>query len=413
MRGPAGCAGSWPRPGESITSLESCGVCTRRQTRRLVLARMFSLTAPDGRWVASIMCTPRLRPRWAIPTSDGDEVGQLGGQRGELVDDHQQPRQRLRTPARPRDEPVVLDEIGGAVLAQHALAVAQLGLQRAQRALAEVLVEVGDHPDGVRQLRALAERAAALVVDQHEVDRAAASGAAASDGDQAAQQLALAGAGRAGDQAVRPVADEVDVERTVLGEREPRQQAGLAARWTAHRRRRSLAVGLAASPAARAARRRPAARRRRAAGRRPRTAPAPPRRRARSAPTSRRRAAGRSAGRAGGAEPRLAGLVGELDHGRARRGQPLAGAREDDPADLLTGAQQRPAGRAAALDQRRAVEHRQHLARIVGVAVGQLGGQRRAGGGADRQLASGRAAGVAGVGQPLDPVPVLAAPRAR
>ncbi len=80
--------------GESITSEESCGVCTRRQTRRLVLARMFSLTAPEGRWVASSRCTPRLRPRWAMPDQRGDEIGQLGGQGGELVDDHQQPGQR-------------------------------------------------------------------------------------------------------------------------------------------------------------------------------------------------------------------------------------------------------------------------------------------------------------------------------
>ena len=76
---------TWARPGwlrgilaaagESITSVESWGVCTRRQTRRLVLARMFSLTAPDGRCVASSMWTPRLRPRWAMPTSEGTKSG--------------------------------------------------------------------------------------------------------------------------------------------------------------------------------------------------------------------------------------------------------------------------------------------------------------------------------------------------
>ena len=72
---------TWARPGwlrgilaaagESITSVESCGVCTRRQTRRLVLARMFSLTAPDGRWVASIRCTPEA----AAPLGDADQRG--------------------------------------------------------------------------------------------------------------------------------------------------------------------------------------------------------------------------------------------------------------------------------------------------------------------------------------------------
>ena len=51
-----------------MTSLESASSCIRRAMRRLVLARMLSLTAPCGRWVASSRCTPRLRPRWATPT---------------------------------------------------------------------------------------------------------------------------------------------------------------------------------------------------------------------------------------------------------------------------------------------------------------------------------------------------------
>ena len=37
--------------------------------------------------------------------------------------------------------------------------------------LAELLIEVGHHADGVRQPRALVERRAALVVDEHERDR--------------------------------------------------------------------------------------------------------------------------------------------------------------------------------------------------------------------------------------------------
>ena len=59
--------------------------------------------------------------------------------------------------------------------------------------------------------------------------------------------------------------------------------------------------------------------------------------------------------------------------------------------------------------RRRAVEHGQHLARIVLVAVGKLGGERGAGGGPHRELSPGGAAGIAGVREPLDPVPVLAA----
>ena len=49
-----------------------------------------------------------------------------------------------------------------------ALAAAQLGVQRDERALREVAVEVGDEPDRVRQRDAVLERGAALVVDEQE-----------------------------------------------------------------------------------------------------------------------------------------------------------------------------------------------------------------------------------------------------
>ena len=51
------------------TSRASALSCRRRARRRLVLARMSSLTTPAGRCVASTRWTPRLRPRWARPTS--------------------------------------------------------------------------------------------------------------------------------------------------------------------------------------------------------------------------------------------------------------------------------------------------------------------------------------------------------
>jgi hypothetical protein len=58
-----------------ITLVESAVSTTRRQTRRLVLARMFSFTAPDGRWVASSRWMPRLRPRWAMSTMPATKSG--------------------------------------------------------------------------------------------------------------------------------------------------------------------------------------------------------------------------------------------------------------------------------------------------------------------------------------------------
>ena len=232
------------------------------------------------------------------------------------------------------DQAVVLDQVRGPVLAQHPLAVAQLGLEAAQRPLAEVLVEVGDHAHGVGQLGALGERAAALVVDQHEV-HARRAGGGGQRGDQAAQQLALARAGGAGDQAVRPVGDQVDVERAVLGQGERGRPAGWSSVLADRQRVAQLGRRRARrAPAARTGRRGRAARRRPAAGRRPRSGPAPARTRARSRGETPATSSGSTRSpTCGRVQPGLAGLVGELDHRRAGRRQPLAGAGQHDPAD--------------------------------------------------------------------------------
>ena len=59
------------RAGESspTTSFASPRSCKRSAMRRLVFARMSSVTTPAGRCVASSRWMPRLRPRWAIATS--------------------------------------------------------------------------------------------------------------------------------------------------------------------------------------------------------------------------------------------------------------------------------------------------------------------------------------------------------
>ena len=143
----------------------------------------------------------------------GDEVGQLARQRGELVDHDEQPRHgvELRT-VRPQVD-VVLDVLGARV-GEQVLAAGQLGAERDQRALDEVGVEVGDHADGVRQVDAVLERGAALVVDEHEGHAVGPVGHRERR-DERLQQLGLAGAGGAGDQPVRAVAAHVDGERAV------------------------------------------------------------------------------------------------------------------------------------------------------------------------------------------------------
>ena len=56
-------------------------------------------------------------------------------------------------------------------IGEHPLTTGQLGAEGFQRPGHQLRVEVGDHPDGVRQAFALTERAAALVVDEHERHR--------------------------------------------------------------------------------------------------------------------------------------------------------------------------------------------------------------------------------------------------
>jgi hypothetical protein len=140
-----------------------------------------------------------------------DELGQLGFERGELVDDDEQLGKRLGGVAAAQ----VAGEISGPRLTRHALAMLQLGLQAAQRSLGEMLVEIGHHPDGVRKSGALVERAAALEVDQHEREVVGIDVGGEADEDRA-QQLRLARAGRAADEPVRSVKAQVEGEHPVV-----------------------------------------------------------------------------------------------------------------------------------------------------------------------------------------------------
>ena len=140
-----------------------------------------------------------------------DEVGQLGGDGRELVHDHEQPGEGLAVAGQQ-----VLRKVAGARVAQPSLPVVQLGLETAKGAAAQVLVEVGDEADGVRQLAAGVEGAAALVVDEHEVEVLGADGRGEGC-DEGAQQLALARSRRARHQAVGAVGHEVEHHRTRLG----------------------------------------------------------------------------------------------------------------------------------------------------------------------------------------------------
>ena len=136
-----------------------------------------------------------------------DELGDLLGQGGELVDDDEQARRRVRMALA-----LHLEEVLGVGLLEQQLAVVELGVQRDQRPAHLVAVEVGDQADGVRQLDALLERGAALVVDEQERDPLGTVHRGQPD-DERLQELALAGAGGAGDEGVRTVLADVEHER--------------------------------------------------------------------------------------------------------------------------------------------------------------------------------------------------------
>ncbi len=144
----------------------------------------------------------------------GDELGHLLLEEGELVDDDDQARRCHVGP------PLLeLRQVLAAVLAQDLLATAELGVERDERPPGQVGVEVGEEADRVRQLDAVLERRAALVVDQHERQgRGRVGGGERSD--VALQELALAGPRGAGGQAVRAVAP---AGRRRPGRRRPRR----------------------------------------------------------------------------------------------------------------------------------------------------------------------------------------------
>ena len=193
----------WAASGEPSTSALSASSAIRSASRRLVLARRLSLITPVGRWVASTRCRPSERPRWATLTTPSTKSGtswtraanssttitRLGGVSGSP---------RL----------LQLEQVLDLLAGEQLLAVGELGAERDQRPPDQVRAEVGDQTHGVRQVDAVPERRAALVVDQQERDplRAVRGGHGQDPG---LQELALAGACGAAEQRVRPVHPQV------------------------------------------------------------------------------------------------------------------------------------------------------------------------------------------------------------
>jgi hypothetical protein len=182
-----------------------------------------------------------------------DELGPARQQLAELVDHHEQVGHRRKARVLLAGLAVGADVVDVAGVAQHRLTALLLAQQRVAHAVdqAAVALEVRDQPGGVRKPRQLGERRAALVVDQHERQRLGRV-TQRQPGDQRAQQLALAGAGGAHDQPVRPQPAlggllEVERDRLARGAESDRHSQLVAAGARPPARRR-VRVGHRAQP---------------------------------------------------------------------------------------------------------------------------------------------------------------------
>ena len=152
-----------------------------------------------------------------------DEVWELLGQRGELVDDEHEAGQGCRggravctrSASHRPDQPAVLLHVLGAPGLQDRLPPAELGGQRGERPFDERPVEVGDEPDRVGQPGTRPEGGPALVVDQDERQLVRSVGQR-ERGEQGLQQLALARPGGPGHQGMGAVTGQVDGENAVV-----------------------------------------------------------------------------------------------------------------------------------------------------------------------------------------------------
>ena len=150
-----------------------------------------------------------------------EELGQLLGERRELVDHHHEPRERSV------DGAAIARQVVDAHGAQQPFASTHLGIEAHQHPFGEPVVEVGHHADGVRQPLAGVERRSALEVDEDHRDVVGAR-LCGERHHQRAQQLALARPGGAGDEPVGTVAYEVDVDDAVVRHPEPGDRSRVA-----------------------------------------------------------------------------------------------------------------------------------------------------------------------------------------
>ena len=185
---------------------------------------------PAGRWVARIRCRPSDRPRWATLTTPSTNSGTSWTSAA--------------------NSSTTITRLGGASgsprRSSSSRSLAFLAFRMCSRCRSSAFSEVsarrtrcGDRsvtrPTRVRQVDALGERGAALVVDEQEGQRVRAVAGGHAQHPRL-QELALAGAGGAADQRVRALAAQVEGQRLAGRLADDRPQARGSALRTGPRR---------------------------------------------------------------------------------------------------------------------------------------------------------------------------------
>ena len=210
---PGAVTGSDAASGESTTSSESDGLLHAQRDPQVGVGldlRAHHARRPLG---GEHQVQPERAADGGEPHQPGDEVGQLLGQHAELVDHEHQAGQGGQVGpggVAQRQVGVQVRRAGGAPARARggATSAPSDSSARAVRAASRSVTR----PTVCGQPGALRERRPALVVDQHE-RQLVRTVRQREPGHQGLEQLALAGAGGAGDQRVRAVAAQVDGDR--------------------------------------------------------------------------------------------------------------------------------------------------------------------------------------------------------
>ena len=337
----------------------------------------------------------------AAPLRDTDqraeELGQLGGQRGELVHHDHQPGQGIA--ARLGGSGPECGQVLGTHRPQALLAMAQFGLEAHQGTLGQAVIEVGDHAGHMGHLRAAVEGGSALVVDEDESQMVGIRGQGQA-GHHRPQQLGLARTGRAPHEQVRTVGHQVEHQGSLRGRSDGHLQVVRApgrGPSTLHRLRGRLAaeevqqrhrVGEAGTGRSQLGVVQPGQTGRGMGGGRGGDAPGHQRCRHRRG--------------SGIHQPQPAGVVVDVHDGGAARREVADVAGDHDPGALRV-AEHHPARRRAARERLRAVDDGQQCP-LGGTGGCRLRG-RRGGTGLGGHQRSGFAPDVDGVGKPAQPRP--------